>query len=173
MHSVAPGFVSLLSLSLSLSLSHTPAHTTQTPYWSAIGVSLITSLSPPRPFHTHHSAAVLVRDRRLTNKPIADIFDHVQRLRGVYPARACMLLGHVSSYDMHVSYSSFDMYNVLEVAREKLERRFPQASKISVDVAARYVKNKKKRYKNKIETKSLKAAPSKPVRSLSTVPQGA
>jgi hypothetical protein len=83
-----------------------------------------------------------------------------------------MLLGHVSSYDMHVSYSSFDMYNVLEVAREKLERRFPQASKISVDVAARYVK-KKKRYKNKIETKSLKAAPSKPVRSLSTVPQGA
>jgi hypothetical protein len=172
MHSVAPGFVSLFSLSLSLSLSHTPAHTTQTPYWSAIGVSLITSLSPPRPFHTHHSAAVLVRDRRLTNKPIADIFDHVQRLRGVYPARACMLLGHVSSYDMHVSYSSFDMYNVLEVAREKLERRFPQASKISVDVAARYVK-KKKRYKNKIETKSLKAAPSKPVRSLSTVPQGA
>jgi hypothetical protein len=31
------------------------------------------------------------------------------------------------------------MYNVFEVAREKLESRFPQASKISVDVAARCV----------------------------------
>jgi len=53
------------------------------------------------------------------------------------------------------------MYNVLEVAREKLERRFPQASKISVDVAARYVKKKKKIKKQnrdkKLESRSQQA----------------
>jgi hypothetical protein len=73
-----------LSHTLSLTLTHSLSHHTAAELVSDWGQAYNLSLPPhlSHTFLTHYPAALLVRDRGLTRKPTADIFDHVQRLRG-------------------------------------------------------------------------------------------